>query len=164
MTAVPVPVLTRVRQDRAIAGVCAGLARYLGLPVAWVRLGVVGLSLISGVGVVFYAWLWIFVPDEGEAAVDAGAPVRGAPEQARPVPAARPAGSRHGPMGRGWQVVLGTVLLGLAGALTLQVVAGVGLNWGILGPATVVLLGVALVWLQYDALRGAAGRPSSSSI
>ncbi|NUL49112.1 PspC domain-containing protein [Cellulosimicrobium funkei] len=152
MTAVSEPLLTRSGEHRAIAGVCAGLARHLGLPLGWVRLGVVALSLLSGVGVVFYAWLWIFVPDEGEAVVGAAEPVRGAPEQVRPWKL----GNLPESLGRGWQVVLGLVLLVLAAALTLQVVAGVGLNWGILGPAAVVLLGVALVWLQFDTLRGGA--------
>ncbi|MEO9247584.1 PspC domain-containing protein [Citricoccus nitrophenolicus] len=152
MTAVSEPLLTRSREHRAIAGVCAGLARHLGLPLGWVRLGVVALSLLSGVGVVFYAWLWIFVPDEGEAVVGAAEPVRGAAEQVRPWKLANLPES----LGRGWQVVLGLVLLVLAAALTLQVVAGVRLNWGMLGPAAVVLLGVALVWLQFDTLRGGA--------
>ncbi|MEV4902755.1 PspC domain-containing protein [Citricoccus sp. NPDC055426] len=157
MTAVSDRLLTRSREHRAIAGVCAGLARYLGLPLGWVRLGVVALSLLSGVGVVFYAWLWIFVPDEQEAVVGAGEPVRGAPEQSRPLSSRVGLGNLPDSLGRGWQVVLGIVLLGLAAALALQVVAGVRLNWGMLGPAAVVLLGVALVWLQFDALRGGAG-------
>ncbi|WP_413543993.1 PspC domain-containing protein [Citricoccus nitrophenolicus] len=143
-------VLTRSREHRAIAGVCSGLARHLGLPLGWVRLGVVALSLLSGVGLVFYAWLWIFVPDEREAVVGSDEPVRGAPEQARPWRL----GNLPESLGRGWQVVLGLVLLVLAAALTLQMVAGVRLNWAMLGPAAVVLLGVALVWLQFDTLRG----------
>ena len=66
-------VLTRPAEGRVVAGVCAGLARYLGLPTGWVRAGVVALTLLSGVGVVFYAWLWIFVPDEHEAVLTAAA-------------------------------------------------------------------------------------------
>jgi signal transduction histidine kinase/phage shock protein PspC (stress-responsive transcriptional regulator) len=149
-------VLTRPAEGRAIAGVCAGLARYLGLPVAWVRVGVVALALLSGVGVVFYAWLWIFVPDEHEAVLTAGDPVRGAAEQAR-----EPAPVRLGNvLGQGWQVVFGVVLLGVAAILALQLGAGIQMNWGLIGPAAVVLLGIALAWLQLDTLRGAgrAGR------
>jgi signal transduction histidine kinase len=145
-------VLTRPREHRAIAGVCAGLARYLDLPLAWVRFGMIALVLLSGVGAVFYAWLWIFVPDEREAVVTADEPVRGAAEQTRPW-------RLTDTVGRGWQVVLGIVLLGLAVALSLQV-AGVRLNWAMLGPASVVLIGIALAWLQLDTMRsdGKAGR------
>ena len=149
-------VLTRPREHRAIAGVCAGLARYLDLPVAWVRVGVVALALLSGVGVVFYAWLWIFVPDEQEAVVGAAEPVRGAVEQTRTWALGDRLGDRLGSSaGRGWQVIVGIVLLVLAAALTLQMI-GIRLNWGLIGPAAVVLLGVALAWLQLDSLRGDA--------
>jgi signal transduction histidine kinase/phage shock protein PspC (stress-responsive transcriptional regulator) len=152
-------VLTRPAEGRAIAGVCAGLARYLGLPVAWVRLGVVALALLSGVGVVFYAWLWIFVPDEHEAVLTASDPVRGATEQAHD-PERPPAPGRRGAFpDQGWQVVFGVVLLGVGAVLALQL-AGIPVNWGLIGPAAVVLLGIALAWLQLDTLRGAgrAGR------
>ncbi|MDI3331482.1 MAG: PspC domain-containing protein [Micrococcus sp.] len=160
-------VLTRPAEGRIIAGVCAGLARYLGLPVAWVRIGVVALALFSGVGVVFYAWLWIFVPDEHEAVLTAGDPVRGAAEQTREQvrEQARSEARWGAVLGRGWQVVFGVVLLGVAAVLGLQVL-GVQVNWGLIGPAAVVLLGIALAWLQLDTLRGAgragrAGRISS---
>jgi signal transduction histidine kinase/phage shock protein PspC (stress-responsive transcriptional regulator) len=152
-------VLTRPAEGRAIAGVCAGLARYLALPVAWVRVGVVALALLSGVGVVFYAWLWIFVPDEHEAVLTAADPVRGAAEQAYDQ-APEPAPGRTGTFpGQGWQVVFGVVLLGVGAVLALQL-AGIRINWGLIGPAAVVLLGIALAWLQLDTLRGAgrAGR------
>jgi signal transduction histidine kinase/phage shock protein PspC (stress-responsive transcriptional regulator) len=151
-------VLTRPAEGRAIAGVCAGLARYLGLPVAWVRVGVVALALLSGVGVVFYAWLWIFVPDEHEAVLTAGEPVRGAAEQVRDQPREAPV-RLDSVLGQGWQVVFGVVLLGVAAVLALQL-AGVRMDWGLIGPAAVVLLGIALAWLQLDTLRsaGRAGR------
>jgi signal transduction histidine kinase/phage shock protein PspC (stress-responsive transcriptional regulator) len=148
-------VLTRPAEGRVIAGVCAGLARYLDLPTGWVRAGVVALTLLSGVGVVFYAWLWIFVPDENEAVLTAGGPVRGAAEQVREAPV------RWGSvLGQGWQVIFGVVLLGVAAVLALQLGAGIQMNWGLIGPVAVVLLGIALAWLQLDTLRGAgkAGR------
>lgn len=164
-------VLTRPATGRLIAGVCTGLARYLGLPVAWVRAGVIALALLNGVGAVFYAWLWIFVPDEREAVLTAGDPVRGATEQTRHDPAeatgpeARAALRLGATLGQGWQVVFGVVLLGLAAVLALQAV-GVPVDWGLVGPVAVVLLGIALAWLQLDSLRGAgrsgrAGRITS---
>ncbi len=192
----PVAPLTRSRRDRVIAGVCGGLAEHLGLPVAWVRVVVVVLGLVSGIGLVFYAWLWIFAPDEQEqrSREGAAAPVRGAAEQSRgwagseaptgtrpdaalrPPDTRGPAGAQAGPSsgrpsGRpsrwtsgwtsdrtsewtsGWQVLAGVVLLGLAVVLGLQVAFGIQLNWAVLGPAAVVLLGISLAWLQLDSLR-----------
>ncbi|RLP74755.1 ATP-binding protein [Mycetocola tolaasinivorans] len=57
--------LVRTR-SRAIAGVCAGLARHLNLPTAWVRLGIIILTLFGGAGAILYAWLWLFVPSEDD--------------------------------------------------------------------------------------------------
>lgn len=71
------PPLVRSR-DSLIAGVSTGLAVHLGVPVARVRFLFVALSLCGGAGVMFYAWLWVFVPVD----VDDAAPVR------RRVPAA----------------------------------------------------------------------------
>ncbi|MEO5698329.1 MAG: PspC domain-containing protein [Burkholderiaceae bacterium] len=54
----------RSRSDRWIAGVCGGLARAIGLE-AWVlRLVFAVLLLFGGFGLLIYALLWIFVPDE----------------------------------------------------------------------------------------------------
>ncbi|WP_461164779.1 ATP-binding protein [Arthrobacter sp. R4-81] len=54
--------------DRVIAGVCAGLAAHLGLPVRLIRIGMVLAALAGGAGLVFYAWLWIMVPTADESA------------------------------------------------------------------------------------------------
>lgn len=63
MTGTP---LTRSRDERMLAGVCAGLARHLGLPVQWVRIGMLALALFGGAGALFYLWLWVTVPwDDG---------------------------------------------------------------------------------------------------
>ena len=64
-TAVSRPPLVR-GSDRVIAGVCAGLARHLGLPVQIVRIGMVAAAFAGGAGVAFYAWLWIMVPTADE--------------------------------------------------------------------------------------------------
>ncbi len=57
--------LVRTR-SRAIAGVCAGLARHLNLPVVWVRAAMVVLTLFGGAGAMLYAWLWLLVPSEDD--------------------------------------------------------------------------------------------------
>jgi phage shock protein C len=56
--------LRRSNGDRWLAGVCGGVARASGID-SWIwRLLVVLLTLWGGVGVLVYALMWIFVPDE----------------------------------------------------------------------------------------------------
>lgn len=183
-------VLTRAVEGRAVAGVCVGLARYLAVPVSWMRIGMVVLTMLGGAGVVFYGWLWIFLPSDHEDAVRTREHVRGAahpvgPEAYAPHAGAAPQGDPTGaPHGRsapstpppsawdsmrrnalwnGWQVIVGVVVLAMAVVLGLQV-AGVIISWGVIGPAGVVLLGIAVAWLQLDTLRGASrsGRAGSA--
>ena len=63
MAAVP---LFRTRDDRVVAGVCAGLAAHLGLPVGAVRVTMLVLAAFGGAGGLLYLWLWATVPLEGE--------------------------------------------------------------------------------------------------
>lgn len=60
----PAP-LARSRDERMLAGVCAGLARHLGVPMLWVRAGMLALAFFGGAGALFYLWLWATVPWEG---------------------------------------------------------------------------------------------------
>ena len=53
--------LRRKRDDKKIAGVCSGFARYLGLDVTLVRILVV-CAAFWGIGLVFYAACWIIMP------------------------------------------------------------------------------------------------------
>ena len=57
---------TRPREDRIAGGVCAGLARELGVDLALVRAGAVVLAFF-GVGLVLYAALMLVVPEDGQA-------------------------------------------------------------------------------------------------
>ncbi len=78
MTSSVPPVLTRSRNDRVIAGVCAGLAEHLAVPVRWVRIAVAALVLFGGAGALLYAWLWAMAPwgeSAGLAGVGTGARV-----------------------------------------------------------------------------------------
>ncbi len=59
------PRLERLRSGRAIAGVAAGLARYLGIDVAWVRIGFVVSALFGGMGLLLYLIGWLAIPEEG---------------------------------------------------------------------------------------------------
>ncbi len=60
------PRLERLRSDRAVAGVASGLARYLGVDVAWIRIGFVVLALFGGSGILLYLIGWLAIPQEGE--------------------------------------------------------------------------------------------------
>lgn len=59
-------VLVRKRQGRMIAGVCAGLADYLGTDVTLIRVIAVALALFTGgAGILAYLVAWALIPEEG---------------------------------------------------------------------------------------------------
>ena len=57
--------LVRRRPGKVIAGVCTGLADYLGVDVTVVRVVTVVLGLATGVIVPAYLLAWLIVPEEG---------------------------------------------------------------------------------------------------
>ena len=61
--------LTRSSEDKIVAGVCGGLAAYLDIDAALVRLAFVILLFATGIGLPIYVILWIVMPREGS---DAG--------------------------------------------------------------------------------------------
>lgn len=152
------PRLMRSRNDKMIAGVAAGIARYLNTDPVIVRLLFVLLAF-SGPGVLVYPLLWLVMPQEpaapagepGQVFVSTGATQRlridpsvggpGEPELEIPVnnvgqrPAAAPAA--------GGGRVLGYVLLGLGSFIALQMI------WpgfaGLLFPAALIGAGVWLL-------------------
>lgn len=59
------PKLSRPRDDRKLAGVCAGFARYLGSDVTLVRVLAVILAFCPiGLGVIAYLVSWIIMPND----------------------------------------------------------------------------------------------------
>ncbi|KWT70627.1 PspC domain-containing protein [Hyphomicrobium sulfonivorans] len=58
--------LTRVRQGKMIAGVCGGLAKWLGWDPTLVRLGYLVLTVLSAAfpGLLIYILLWVLMPQE----------------------------------------------------------------------------------------------------
>ncbi len=59
------PRAVRSRTDRKIAGVCAGLARYLGIDVTLLRILMVVFTIWPlGAGLLFYIVCWIVMPNE----------------------------------------------------------------------------------------------------
>jgi phage shock protein PspC (stress-responsive transcriptional regulator) len=62
----PRPGLRRSRRYRILAGVCGGLAEWLGWNVTLVRLLYVAVSILSAgfPGIVVYIVLWLVMPEE----------------------------------------------------------------------------------------------------
>jgi phage shock protein C len=62
--------LVRSRNDRMVAGVCAGVARYFGIDVTMVRVILVVVCLITGgAGILAYLVAWAIIPEESEASL-----------------------------------------------------------------------------------------------
>lgn len=57
--------LTRSRDDRVIAGVCGGVARYLNIDASVVRIVTVAIMLFAGVGLLAYVVAAVVIPEEG---------------------------------------------------------------------------------------------------
>ena len=57
--------LRRSTEDRMIAGVVGGLARYLGIDPTMARVGFVILSILSAAfpGLLVYIALWVIIPE-----------------------------------------------------------------------------------------------------
>jgi phage shock protein PspC (stress-responsive transcriptional regulator) len=60
--------LERKLEGRWLAGVCAGLADYLGVDANLIRVIVAVLVLFGGFGALAYVLAWALVPEEGESA------------------------------------------------------------------------------------------------
>ncbi|HVB41760.1 MAG TPA: PspC domain-containing protein [Streptosporangiaceae bacterium] len=59
-------VLVRSRDNRIIAGVCAGVADYLGMDVNLLRVLVAVVTLFTmGTGILAYLVAWAVIPEEG---------------------------------------------------------------------------------------------------
>jgi phage shock protein C len=153
------PRLQRSRTDRMIAGVAAGVARYLNTDPAIVRLLFVLLAF-SGPGLLVYPLLWLVMPREPEAPaapgqvfvatgetqrlrIDPSYGAPGEPEQEIPVNnvGQRRQGAAAG--GAGGNRMVGYLLLGLGGFIALQMI------WpgfsGLLFPALLIGAGVWLL-------------------
>jgi phage shock protein PspC (stress-responsive transcriptional regulator) len=57
--------LRRDRRSKAVAGVCGGLGRHLGVDPVIFRILFVVASFVGGLGLLAYAAAWLFVPQEG---------------------------------------------------------------------------------------------------
>jgi phage shock protein C len=60
-------VLVRKRDGRMVAGVCAGLADYLGSDVTLIRVIVAALAVFTGgAGILAYLVTWAIIPEEDQ--------------------------------------------------------------------------------------------------
>ena len=57
--------LRRPVEDRMLAGVAAGLARFLGIDVTIVRIVLAVLAVVGGAGLPIYLAGWLLIPEEG---------------------------------------------------------------------------------------------------
>ncbi len=119
--------LTRRRDGRLLAGVCAGLARSIGVDPFVVRVAVVVLTVAGGTGAVAYLAAWMFLPEEGQERSLAQSVVH----NRRWDPAQVLAG--------------GSVLLGV-----LLIVRNTGIWFGdaVVWPVLLAAVGLAVIWRQ----------------
>jgi signal transduction histidine kinase/phage shock protein PspC (stress-responsive transcriptional regulator) len=120
--------LYRSPDDKVAAGVCGGLAEHLTVDVSVVRAAFVVLTLLGGIGVVFYAAFWVLVPQ------------RMGPAPSRPPRGRRP----HGRLDRR------ALLLLVIGGLLLVRQTGIWFGDAVVWPLVAAAVGVALIWSQAD--------------
>ncbi len=58
--------LRRSGNDKMLAGVASGIARYLNADVTLVRVIIAALALLTGAGVAFYIAAWLLIPADGQ--------------------------------------------------------------------------------------------------
>jgi signal transduction histidine kinase/phage shock protein PspC (stress-responsive transcriptional regulator) len=122
----PLRVLERDPNDRVVAGVCAGIARYLSIDPLAVRVAFAAAAAAGGLGLVAYPLAWVVMPMRGEA---------------------RP-GGRHVQDGRAQvEIALGAALLLLSVLLALRA-ANLWLSDAVVWPLVLIATGAALLWRQ----------------
>ena len=58
--------LRRSGDERMLAGVAGGIARYLSADVTLVRVIIAALALLTGVGAALYIAAWLLIPADGD--------------------------------------------------------------------------------------------------
>ena len=58
--------LRRSGDDKMLAGVAGGIARYLNADVTLVRVIIAALALFTGAGVALYVAAWLLIPADGQ--------------------------------------------------------------------------------------------------
>lgn len=141
------PTFARSSDGRLVAGVAAGLARYLGVEPLMVRIAFSVLTGLSGFGVVLYAALWIFTPSDQDIArrAEAAAPAGLAAASRSGLRERRPLSQRTGDVGQ----LAALVLLAL-GTMLILGQTPLGLRPEIVVPVLLTAAGLTLVWRSTD--------------
>ncbi|MDO5699551.1 MAG: PspC domain-containing protein, partial [Dermatophilus congolensis] len=143
--------ITRPAAGRVFAGVCAGTADHLGLTVKAVRWTFFLAAFLGGAGILAYGLLWAFTPVEDD--LD---------------PRAESDRERVRKSGALRLVVLGALVIILAGVLVFAPGAGAGLSSSqltLIGGGMAVAAGLYLAWTyldHVDLLRSRGAAPSSA--
>ena len=117
--------LRRSSEDRVIAGVAGGLARYFGVDPAVVRVVFVLFAVLPpAIGLLLYLVAWVVIPRD-DATVAAG--------------------TRVTPPTGAIATVVGLVLVALGAVLTVELVAPSWIDGRYIAPALIVLLGVGML-------------------
>lgn len=150
----PLRKLYRSAEGRLLGGVARGLAGHLGLPVSWVRIVFIALTVTDGLGVLLYAAFWFVVP-LGTGGTGSGRKATTTPASPR---------RRAAESGDTWTRLrvrkpdksqLFAVLALLVGAAVIAHNLQFGRVNTYLWPVLLIGLGVVLVWRQADDARRA---------
>jgi phage shock protein PspC (stress-responsive transcriptional regulator) len=115
----------RTRSDRVIAGVAGGFGRYLNVDPVFIRLALVLLTLVAGVGALLYLVAWVIIPDE---------PI---PDDPSPR-----IGRRLAPT---WLLVLALLAVSAFGGFGRM---GFGVRSNVVWPLTLILIGITVLWAR----------------
>ncbi|MGZ5406725.1 MAG: ATP-binding protein [Aeromicrobium sp.] len=132
----------RPADRRFVGGVSAGVAEHLGVGVMYVRLAFIVAAFFNGAGVVAYLLLWRFLP-LCETQLSPG------------LESATRTGYRQETRPTGKRVVFEALqtaaicAIGLGLLLLLQA-SGRGISWQLLVPLLIALVGLSLIWRQFD--------------
>lgn len=127
---------------RLVGGVSAGVSEHFGVPVVYVRLGFIMMTFLNGAGVLAYLLLWRFLPIRK-------------PEMSPGLESATRSGYRQGARPSGVRTTVeimqtaAVCAIGVGLLLLLQI-SGRGISWRLLVPLLIALVGLALIWRQYD--------------
>jgi len=129
---------TRDTQHLIIGGVASGLARHLAVPVVWVRAAFLVAAVLGGVGVAYYAGLWLLLPTDSRFGSDAPGLASATRTGKRPR-----AGRRFTDVGP----AVALAALGIGLVFVVEAVVGQG---AVFWPLMIGLGGIALLWRQAD--------------
>jgi signal transduction histidine kinase/phage shock protein PspC (stress-responsive transcriptional regulator) len=128
----------RPADRRLVGGVATGLADHFGVSVMYVRLAFIVATWLNGIGIVAYLLLWRFLPLRQ-------------PELSPGLESATRRGlrtsSRPGAAEIGQTLALGA--LGIGVLLFIQS-TGRGISSSLLGPVLIAVVGLAVIWRQFD--------------